>query len=129
MTSLAEEIGVAGIGQLDGHTRTIGIGLHHQLEVVLLSSTGRQLGVNVELALPLAATHTLGQGNLVGVTLVGSYGLYGQLAPTVVGKPVSHRAAYRTIVYTTPQVFSIVVVQNDGLLEINLANLDMRAGR
>ena len=119
MTSLAEEIGVARVCQLDGYTRTIGIGLHHEVEVVGLCSASCQLGVDVELTLPLAATHTLGQGNLVGVALVGSYGLYGQLAPAVIGKPVAEGIEQGAVVNGLPQVAAALVIPvHDGTVGI-----------
>ena len=89
MTTFAEEVAVASVGELNGYARTIVIGLHHQLEVVLLGCRCRELGVDMELTLPLTAAHSLRKNDLVSITIVGSHWLVGQLAPAVVGKPVA----------------------------------------
>ena len=53
VATFAEEVRVARVGERDGHAWAVVVGLQHQLEVVGLLCAGRQLGVDVELALPL----------------------------------------------------------------------------
>ena len=129
MAAFAEEVGVAGIGQLNGHAGAVVVGQHLQLEVVGLRATSSKLSVDMELALPLASTHALGQRNLIGVAIVGGHGLSSKCRPAVVGKPVTEGIELRTVVDSAPQVVGIVVVQNDSLFEVDLTDLDMRSGR
>ena len=50
---LDEEVGITSIGELEGHLWQILIRLHDHIEIVLLLCTGSQLGVDMELSLPL----------------------------------------------------------------------------
>ena len=109
MASFAEEVGVARVGELDGHLRAVVVGLHHEVEVVGLRGKCRELGVDVELSLPLATANTLGKRNLVGVAALSSLGV-GNRAPAVVGKPVTEGIEQRTVVNTLPQVGAALIV-------------------
>ena len=94
--------------------------------MILLRGAGGELGVDVELTLPLRATHAFRKGNLVGVAIVDAL-LVGNLRPTVVSKPVAKSVEQGAVVNSLPEVVGIVVVQTDGFLEVDLADLHMSA--
>ena len=52
-TLLDEEVRVARISEFEGYTWTVSVSFHHEIEVIGLSGTGSQLGVDMELTLPL----------------------------------------------------------------------------
>ena len=109
MTTLAEEVRVTTVGELDGHLRTIVVGLHHQIEVVSLRGAGGELGVNVELTLPLRAAHAFRKGDLVAVAIVDAL-LVGNLRPAVVCKPVAESVEQGAVVNSLPEVGTAIVV-------------------
>ena len=81
----------------------------------------------MELALPLAAAHAFRKSNLVSVAIAGSHRLSAECCPTVISKPVAEFAGHAAVVDTFPEVIGIVVVEADGLLEVNLTDLDVSA--
>ena len=103
MTSFAEEVTVTRVGELNSHARTIIICLHHEVEVVSLCSTGCELGVDVELTLPLTAADSTWNSDLVGVAIVGGL-IIRNLTPAVVGKPVAEGVKQCSVVNTLPEV-------------------------
>ena len=126
---LYEEIVViATVGKFHGHCGTVLVGLHHQLEMVALGSTGGELGIDMELTLPLRTTQSFGKGNLIDIALVGCL-VVGNGAPASVSEIVAKGIEPRTIVNSFPQVVGIIVVHGNSLFKENLADLDMCTGR
>ena len=58
----------------------------------------------MELALPLAAAHTLGQRDLIGIAAVSGLGLRAKGCPAVIGKPVAKGFKQRAVVNGLPEV-------------------------
>ena len=109
MASLAEEVGVATVGELDSHLRTVVVRLHHHVEVISLRGAGGQLGINVELSLPLRASKAFRKCNLICVAAVGSL-IIGNAAPAIVGEVVAEGIEQRPVIDGLPQVGTALIV-------------------
>ena len=110
MTSFAEEVAVASIGELNSHTWAVIIGLHDEIEVVCLGSTCSELGVDVELTLPLATADSLRNSDLIGIAIMCSLRLSAECCPTVVGKPVAEGIEQCAVVNGLPEVGTALIV-------------------
>ena len=64
----------------------------------------------MELTLPLASAHALGQRNLVGIAAMGGLGLSGKCRPAVISKPIAEGIEQRTVVDGLPQVGTALIV-------------------
>ena len=114
MTSLAEAISITSIGELDGYAWAVIICLYYHIEVVSLSCACSQLGVDMELALPLATAHSLRKCNLVGISAMGSFWLSWQFTPSIISKPVSECVEQCAIINGLPEVSAALIIPVHG---------------
>ena len=119
VTLLDEEVRIASISEFEGHLRQILIRLHNHIEIIGLLSTGCQLGVDMELSLPLVLAKVGRQCDSPDIVFVGCLGKIDSMPVIASSEVVTKRIV--TCVNGLPEVGSSIVVPVELVLTATIA--------